>query len=94
MCYICYRRGITSPVSSKELSNGQLPAHIRRDPVSMALACYTSGMDLSRMHIEERQPFWNEVANAHSLIKKFQPVIVGGTQYVDTFEDLVHYVTS
>ena len=94
MCYICYRRGITSPVSSKELSNGQLPVHIRRDTVSMALACYTSGMDLSRMQIEERQPFWNEVANAHSLIKKFQPVIVGGTQYVDTFEDLVHYVTS
>lgn len=48
----------------------------------MALACYTSGMDLSRMRIEERQPFWNEVASAHSLINKFQPMNVGGFQYI------------
>ena len=46
----------------------------------MALACYNNGMDLSRMCIEERQPFWNEVASAHSLIKKFQPTNVGGFQ--------------
>ena len=44
----------------------------------MALVCYTSGMDLSHLRIEERQPFWSDVANAHSLIKKFQPMSVGG----------------
>ena len=47
----------------------------------MALACYTTGTDISGMRIEERQPFWNEVANAHSLIQKFQPMSVGGFQY-------------
>ncbi|KAF9645193.1 hypothetical protein BDM02DRAFT_3189923 [Thelephora ganbajun] len=73
-------QGITSPTSSKELSNSQLPAHIRRDPISMAFACYTNGTDLSGMRVEERQPFWNEVANAHSLIQKFQPMSVGGFQ--------------
>ena len=73
---------MASPTSSKELSNIQLPARMRRDPISMALACYTSGTDLSGMRVEERQPFWNEVANAHSLIQKFQPMSVGGFQYV------------
>lgn len=76
---------MTSPASSKELSNIQLPAHIRRDPISMALACYASGTDLSGMRIEDRQPFWSEVANAHSLIQKFQPMNVGGLQYVAHF---------
>jgi hypothetical protein len=79
----CYdRQGIASPASSKELSNSQLSAHVRRDPISMALACYTSGMDISGMRIEERQHFWNEVVNAHSLIQKFQPMTIGGFRCV------------
>ena len=63
------RQGVTFPTSSKELSNSQLPAHTCRDPVSMALVCYTSGADLSGIRIEDREPSWSEVATpAHSSI--------------------------
>ena len=55
----------------------------------MALACYTGGMDLSHMTIEEREPFWNEVASAHLLIKKFQPMNVGAFKYVRLFREPV-----
>ena len=53
----------------------------------MALACYTTGTDLSGMRVEERQPFWNEVVNAHSLIQKFQPMSVGGLQYATSIRE-------
>ena len=59
------------------------------DSISMALACYTGGMDLSHMTIEEREPFWNEVASAHLLIKKFQPMNVGAFKYVRRFREPV-----
>ena len=75
-------QGITSPAWSKELSHSKVPAHIRRDPISMALACYSSGIDLSGMRIEDRQPLWNEVTSAHSLVKRFQLMRVGGFQHV------------